>query len=138
MARRVCALVLVVCGWTVQAAGQEAVPIGTILADKKAYHGREVILRGQVHGIEQLPPYRTTRSLCWGSYTFTLQDDTGSIPVFVQGACSVNTMNPDVKPRQVTEGEEVSFEASIFVGDYGGGYYNPDGKAMAINKEFLK
>lgn len=138
MARWLCAFTLVLCGWTAQAAAQEALPIGKVLADPKSYHAHEVVLHGQVHDISQLPPYRTTRSLCWGSYTFTLQDDTGSIPVFVQGACSLNTMNPDVKPRQVAEGEEVSFQASIFVGEYGGGYYNPDGKVMAINKEFLK
>jgi len=138
MARWLCALILAIWVWTAQAAAQEAVSIGKVLADPKAYHAHEVTLHGTVQGVSQLPPYRTTRSLCWGSYTFNLQDDTGSIPVFVQGACSLNTMNPDVKPRQVTEGEEVSFEASIFVGEYGGGYYNPDGKAMAINKAFLK
>jgi hypothetical protein len=138
MIRGLSVVLLTVCGWTALAAGQEAVSIGKVLADPKSYHTHEVVLRGRVHDIAQLPPYRTTRLLCWGSYTFTLQDDTGSIPVFVQGACSINTMNPDVKPRQVTEGEEVSFQASIFVGDYGSGYYNPDGKATAINKEFLK
>ena len=129
---------LVVCGWAAYAAGQEALPIGTLLANPKSYHMKEVVLRGQAHDIVQLPPYRTTRSLCWGTYTFVLQDSTGSVPVFVQGACSIGIMNPDVKPRQVTDGEEVTFEASIFVGDYGNGQYNPDGKVTAINKAFLK
>jgi len=138
MVRGLCLAVLMVCGWTALAAGQTAVPIETVLADPKSYHAHQIVLRGQVRDIVQLPPYRTTRSLCWGSYTFVLQDSTGSIPVFVQGACSISIMNPDVKPRQVTDGEEVTFEASIFVGDYGNGQYNPDGKVTAINKEFLK
>lgn len=138
MARGLCVAMLVVCGWTAFAAGQDALPIGTVLASPKSYHMKEILLRGQAHDIVQLPPYRTTRSLCWGSYTFVLQDSTGSIPVFVQGACSVGIMNPDVKPRQVADGEEVAFEASIFVGSYGNGQYDPDGKVTAINKEFLK
>lgn len=138
MARELFLAMLVVCGWTAYAAGQEALPIGTLLADPKSYHMKEVALHGQARDIVQLPPYRTTRSLCWGSYTFVLQDSTGSVPVFVQGACSISIMNPDVKPRQVTDGEEVTFQASIFVGDYGNGRYNPDGKVTAINKEFLK
>jgi hypothetical protein len=129
---------LVVCGWAAYAVGEDVLPIGTLLANPKTYHMKEVVLGGQARDIVQLPPYRTTRSLCWGSYTFVLEDSTGSVPVFVQGACSVSIMNPDVKPRQVTEGEEISFQASIFVGDYGNGQYNPDGKVTAINKAFLQ
>ena len=138
MTFRVCVSLVILCGWTAIATGQDAVPIGTVLANPKSYHAKEILLRGQARDIVQLPPYRTTRSLCWGSYRFVLQDSTGSIPVFVQGACSISIMNPDVKPRQVTEGEEVAFEAAIFVGDYGNGRYDPDGKVTAINKEFLK
>ena len=48
----------------------------------------------------------------------------------------MNIMDPTVKPAQVTEGDNITVEASIFVGDYASGEYNPDGKVTAMSKSF--
>ena len=138
MTFRACVSLIVLCGWATVALGEDVVSVGTVTADPKSYHSKEVVLRGKVQNVVQLPPYRTRSLLCWGTYTFTLQDSTGSVAVFVQGPCSINTMNPDVKPPQVTEGEEVTMEALIFVGDYMSGLHDPNGKATAVSKEFRK
>ena len=129
---------LVLCGLGVVAFAQEVVSIGSVLADTQSYHLKDVVLRGKARNIVELSPYRTGIMLCWGTYTFTLEDGTGSIGVSVQGPCTMNIMDPNVKPDQVTDGEEVTVQGLIFVGDYNNGQYVPDGKATLLSKRFIK
>ena len=136
MVLRVLLSFLVLCGLGAVAFGGEALSVGTVLADPRAYHMQEVTLHGKVRDVRGMAPFRKGVLLCWGFYTFTLEDGTGAIEVFVQGPCTMNIMDPTVKPAQVTEGDNITVEASIFVGDYASGEYNPNGKVTAMSKSF--
>src|SRR5437867_12923502 len=112
MVLRVLLSFLVLCGLGAVAFGGEALSVGTVLADPRAYHMHAVTLRGKVHDVRGMSPFRKGVLCCWGFYTFTLEDGTGAIDVFVHGPWTMNIMDPTVKPALVTEGDNCMLEAS--------------------------
>ncbi len=91
-------------------ADDEPMPIGEVIADPDAYHMRLVLLQGAVRQITQLPPYSpATDTTCYGAYTFTLEDETGSIEISVLGFCGA----PVFRTPEVREGEPILLRAQI-------------------------
>lgn len=91
-------------------AEDEPVPIGEVVADPDAHHMRLVLLHGTVRQITQLPPYSpATDTICYGAYTFTLEDETGSIEISVLGFCGA----PVLRTPEVREGEPILLKAQI-------------------------
>ncbi len=91
-------------------ANDEPVPIGEVIADPDAYHMRIVLLQGTVRRVTQLPPYSpATDTTCYGAYTFTLEDETGSVEISVLGFCGA----PVFRTPEVREGEPILLKAQI-------------------------
>ncbi len=92
------------------ARADEPVPIGEVIADPDAYHMRLVLLQGTVRRVTQLPPYSpATDTTCYGAYTFTLEDETGSIEISVLGFCGA----PVFRTPEVREDEPILLKAQI-------------------------
>jgi len=96
------------------ACADEPVPIGEVVADPDAYHFSIISLQGTVRRVSPLPPYSPAPdTTCYGAYTFTLEDDTGSIEISVLGICG----KPLMRKPEVTEGEAIVLAAQIFSPD---------------------
>ena len=92
------------------ALADELVPIGEVVADPDAYHFRIVSLQGTVRQVSPLPPYTPgPDTICYGAYTFTLEDDTGSIEISVLGICG----QPVLRKPEVTDNEVILLTAQI-------------------------
>ena len=65
----------------------ELVSIGKVLAQPSLYHMQIIRMQGVVRNVEILMPHDPYRpgDPCYGSYTFMLEDETGSIDVGVLG-----------------------------------------------------
>jgi len=92
------------------ARADEPVPIGEVVADPDAYHFRIIPLQGTVRQITPLPPYSPGQdTTCYGAYTFTLEDETGSIEISVLGICG----KPLLRKPEVNDGEGILLAAQI-------------------------
>jgi len=91
----------------------EVIPIGAILKDPDSYNLRVVTLEGTVRDVKPYEPYykpfQCGGSVCYGAYTFTLVDETGSIEV----AHTILSKKPGVKVPEISEGERAVIEAQI-------------------------
>ena len=93
----------------------EPVPIGEVVADPDAYHFRIVSMQGTVRKVQALPPYAPgSDTICYGAYTFTLEDDTGSLEVDVLGICG----KPTLRKPDVGEGDVILLNAQILSPDH--------------------
>ena len=62
------------------------IEIAAIAASPDDYHLRQVTLQGRVHQVRQLDPYfQPSGTACSGAYVFTLEDETGYLPIAVLG-----------------------------------------------------
>lgn len=101
------------------------VSIGAIVADPEPYHAHVVTLRGTVQQVHELDPYRQpSGTICYGTYLFTLQDDTGSLDVAVLGICGIAI----ARPPEVSDGDKVIVKAQIQAPGHLGAFYGLDGK----------
>jgi hypothetical protein len=92
------------------AAADEPVPIGEVVADPDVYHFRLIPLQGTVRQVTQLPPYAPSPdTTCYGAYTFTLEDESGSMEVEVLGICG----KPLLRKPEVGDGERILLIAQI-------------------------
>ena len=66
---------------------RELVSIGKVLAQPNTYHLEIIRMQGVVRNVEILMPHDPYQpgDPCYGSYTFRLEDETGSIDVGVLG-----------------------------------------------------
>jgi hypothetical protein len=91
----------------------EVIPIGVILKDPDSYNLRVVTIQGTVQNVKPVEPYFETFSgkggFCYGTYTFTLEDETGSIEVAHMPLCK----KPIVPVPEVSKGEKIIIEAQI-------------------------
>lgn len=86
------------------------VSIGEVTADPDAYHFRIIPLQGTVRQVTPLPPYSPGQdTTCYGAYTFTLEDETGSIEISVLGICG----KPMLRKPEVNDGEVILLAAQI-------------------------
>ena len=95
----------------------EPIPIRKILENPQNYNLYTVTLKGRVQNLKIIPgPYFSEGSICFGAYTFTLKDKTGSLQAVVGGVCD----RGEVKAApEVSDGETILLEAVI----QGPGYY---------------
>lgn len=92
------------------ARADDPVSIGEVIADPDAYHFRTIPLQGTVRKVTPLPPYSPGQgATCYGAYTFTLEDETGSIEISVLGICG----KPLLRKPEVTDGEVILLAAQI-------------------------
>lgn len=92
------------------ACADEPVSIGEVIADPDAYHFRSISLQGAVRQVTPLPPYSPGQdTTCYGAYTFTLEDETGSIEISVLGICG----KPLLRKPEVNDGEVILLAAQI-------------------------
>ncbi len=88
----------------------EPLLIGTLLDDPGEYHLTTVTLSGMVTGVTAIAPYYIPSGAgCYGAYTFTLRDASGSLPIAVLGICGV----PIYRPPTIAEGDHVIVHAHI-------------------------
>ena len=104
-------------------ASAEMVQTGNILTRPEAYHLRSVQLQGVAAHIQALPPTFSNKfgAMCYGAYTFTLSDETGSIVVEVPSMCGRLQEAVTI----LTESQKVSVEIRIEAP----GYYTGSGIA---------
>jgi hypothetical protein len=124
------------------AAANNPTPIGTVLADARAYEAGPVFLQGFARDVRSLEPYALEDIfVCYRAYTFVLQDATGAIEVGVRGICRTPAMQlPVPADPQIREGQSVFVEARIHPpGAYSGegfplfGDVLPTAKATALS-----
>lgn len=89
----------------------DPVPIGNVLSSPNSYQLHVVTLQGKVREIELAKPYGSKCGLVFNGFTFSLEDDTGLIQVFVGGHCR----QASYKEFPVKEGEAVLVEGQIEV-----------------------
>jgi hypothetical protein len=109
-------------------ASAEVVQIGNILARPEAYHLKVVQLQGTATHVQALPPTFMSKfgTMCYGAYTFTLGDETGSVVVEVPSMCG----RSQEAVTMITENQKVSVEVRIEAP----GYYT--GSGIALPGEF--
>ncbi len=96
------------------AVGDEPIPIAEILASPESYHLDLVTVQGTVRHVERLAPYHLpSGSICYGAYTFTLRDETGSLAVSVLGFCGT----PIFREPAVADGDRIILRAQIHASD---------------------
>ena len=109
----------------VLALSDEPVVIGEIIADPDLYHLKQVTFQGTVRQVKALDPYvQTSGTTCYGAYTFTLEDDTGSIGVAVLGVCG----KPMIKTPDVFDGDRAIVQAQIFAPGHSTNYGGSQGR----------
>jgi hypothetical protein len=92
------------------ARADEPVSISEVVSDPDAYHFRIIPLQGTVRQVTPLPPYSPGQdTTCYGAYTFTLEDETGSIEISVLGICGT----PLIRTPDVRDGEPIRLMAQI-------------------------
>ncbi len=85
----------------------EPISIATVFSSAE-YHLHSVTLQGIIKQIRPVAPHFGRLCRVQGSYTFTLEDSTGSIDVEVPGTCW-----PFSSATAVTEGEPIMLDALI-------------------------
>ena len=96
---------------TASSSTSEPIQIGTLLHGATSYQGHSVAVIGMAKEIKTWPPVRGGRScgINYDSYSFTVEDASGSIQVVALGTCQIQGV---VKP--VREGDRVIVEG-IFI-----------------------
>ncbi len=79
-------LLISVAAGPVFADGDGPVPIGKILGDPEGYHLTGLTLRGTVSSLNALEPYYIpSGAVCYGAYTFQIEDDSGTLQMAIPG-----------------------------------------------------
>jgi len=127
------------------ARASEAVSVAAVIEAPYTYHLDTVILQGTVREIRNLAPYFFAEVfMCYGAYSFLLEDKTGDIEVGVRGICGTPAMRfPDILTREVSEGDRIVVEAEIHApGEYAGDGFPLFGDVLktvkAIVSKFLR
>ena len=103
-------ILLVTLLWPLAAFSDEPVLIRRILDDPERYQLTAVVLSGTVREVNELEPYYiSSGNGCYGAYTFTLEDTSGSVSVAVLGFCGI----PILRKPAVAEGDEVVVHVHI-------------------------
>jgi hypothetical protein len=113
MVRRARVVLLIACLFfsSPARASDGPIAIAEILSAPDAYHLQVVALQGRVGDVRQLEPYfLSSGTACYGAYTFSLEDDAGSvIEVAVLGLCGP----PVIRFPEVSDGDLVLIQAQI-------------------------
>ena len=139
-------------GWCVQAIGcllsagvasAEVIQVGHIVMRPEGYHLKTVQLEGVVTDVRALPPLFNARfgARCFGAYTFTLSDGTGSIVVEVPSICG----RSQDAIKVIADNQQVAAEVRIEAPGYYTGQgitppseFKPTIRAVAVHEPIVK
>ena len=93
----------------------ELVSIRNVLAQPSSYHMQIIRMQGVVRHVEILMPHDPYQpgDPCYGSYTFVLEDETGSIDVGVLGMRLHCGTRGQAAAPEVAEGDQVIVQGRI-------------------------
>ena len=114
-------------------ASAEMIQIGNILTRPEAYHLKSVQLQGTATHVQALPPTFINKfgTTCYGAYTFTLGDETGSVVVEVPSMCGCS----QEAVRIIAENQKVSVAVRIEApGYYTGSGIVPPGEVKSTTR----
>jgi len=114
-------------------ASAEVVQIGNIMTRPETYHLKDVQLQGVATHIQALPPTFMSKfgTMCYGAYTFTLGDETGSIVVEVPSMCGRSQEAVTI----IAEDQKVSVAVRIEApGYYTGSGIAPPGEVKSTTR----
>jgi hypothetical protein len=127
------------------ARASESVPVAEVIDAPHSYHLDTITLQGTVREVRNLAPYFFAEVfMCYGAYSFLLEDKTGAIELGVRGICGTPAMRfPDILTRKVSEGDRIVVEAEIHApGEYAGDGFPLFGDVLttvkAIVSKFLR
>jgi hypothetical protein len=113
----------------------EAVNISDIVADPETFHLKQVTIQGVVGRVKELEPYYLpSGTVCYGAYTFLLEDDSANgsvLDVAVLGVCGA----PRLRFPEVADGDRVKVQAEIQVPSRFGQSRGLDGSWIAKGYE---
>ena len=99
------------------AQNEDPITIKKILEDPDTYHMESIYVQGTVVEVKALEPYTVPSGAgCYGAYTFTLKDKSGSLPVVVLGICGT----PLYRPPPLSKGDHVLVQANIHAPGHAG------------------
>ncbi len=114
---------------------EEPVTISDIVADPETFHLKQVTLQGVVGRVKELEPYYLpSGTVCYGAYTFLLEDDSANgtvLDVAVLGVCGA----PRMRFPEVADGDRVRVQAEIQVPSRFGQSRGLDGSWIAKGYE---
>jgi hypothetical protein len=123
----------------------DSVAVAQVIETPHSYHLDIVTLEGSVREVRNLAPYFFAEVfMCYGAYSFLLEDKTGVIEVGVRGICGTPAMRfPNTLSREVSEGDRIVVEAEIHApGEYAGNGFPLFGDvlktAKAVVTKFLR
>ena len=121
-------------GWpsAPSASGQsgEPIPIADLREYPEQHHLHQVLVRGTVRDVRAFDPYKLPAgSVCYGAYSFRLDDETGTLPVIVMGICGV----PIVKDPEVDEGDVLTAQITVHAPGKGTFFLTLDGRKMPFS-----
>ena len=89
---------------------EEPLSIARILEDPVESHLSVVTLSGTASEVTALEPYYIASGTgCYGAYTFTLTDDSGSLLIAVLGFCG----KPTLRPPPIADGDRLLVRAHV-------------------------
>ncbi len=114
---------------------EEPVSISDIVADPETFHLKQVTIQGVVGRVKELEPYYLpSGTVCYGAYTFLLEDDSANgtvLDVAVLGVCGA----PRMRFPEVADGDRVRVQAEIQVPSRFGQSRGLDGSWIAKGEE---
>ncbi|MFO0775301.1 MAG: hypothetical protein U0172_11620 [Nitrospiraceae bacterium] len=108
----------------------EPTPVAELREYPDRYHLHQVLLQGTAHDVRAFDPYKVPAgTVCYGAYSFLLEDETGSIPVIVMGRCGL----PIVKDPDVDDGDQVAVQATVHEPGKGTFFLTLDGRRIPFS-----
>lgn len=108
----------------------DPVPIADLREYPEQHHLHQVLVRGTVRDVRAFDPYKLPAgSVCYGAYSFRLDDETGTLPVIVMGICGV----PVVKDPDVDEGDVLTAQITVQAPGKGTFFLTLDGRQMPFS-----
>ncbi len=116
-------------GWT-SAPSDEPTPVADLREYPERYHLHQVLLQGIARDVRAFDPYKLPAgSVCYGAYSFRLEDETGAVPIIVMGICGV----PVVKDPDVEDGDRLAVQATVHAPGKGTFFLTLDGRKIAFS-----
>lgn len=91
----------------------------------------QIFVHGTAHDVRAFDPYKLPAgSVCYGAYSFRLEDETGTIPIIVLGICGV----PVVKDPDVENGDVLTAQVTAHAPGKGTFFLTLDGRRMPFSE----
>lgn len=108
----------------------EPTPVAELREYPDRYHLHHVLLHGRARDVRAFDPYKIPAgTVCYGAYSFLLEDETGTIPVIVMGVCGV----PVVKDPDVDDGDTIAVQVTVHEPGKGTFFLTLDGRRMPFS-----